>query len=354
MAIYLVEIPHVSVELTGQKATITVKLPSDYESRWIDDPVTRRKLENLHIDNPNWIRDQIDSILTAGRGVLADAQHPMRSPGAGILPSISFKYPSDSTSAVLHLRGSNRGQVWPVGVNLPHPLCWKEFAGITGSAKELEDPRQTAIMELYEELSLISNDSILFPRDIRSYPDVFTQVRIAIERAKRHYEFNLSVSDDYYEPIELSNLEGDQNTLVEIVAPTGRKTTFNAIVNFDPLTNALEISFTTTLEIHASLTGILSLAGPENDDVNLKPYMEDIIVVTHHDLLHAELGKEVRATHLLSVHGPENYVRTKPNLLFYAPAPTLEPIVSFMKGEYSFQSVLEIAHKKVRDSSPIS
>ena len=354
MAIYIVAIPKVEVELEEEKSTIRVRLPEDYRSARIDDPAGRRRLEKRHADDPTWVRwigEQLDAILNgdAGTGVLADPRYPMRSPGAGILPRISSGPAGDDGGVILHIRGSNRGSVWPLGTDIAHPLSWKAFAGITGSADELEDPRKTAIMELHEELSLIAGDKMLLPSDIHRYPEVLQQLETALKRINRHYQFKLSFLHGAYEPIEPRDLEGDANTWLEIVAPGGRRTGFNAIVNYDPWTNALEVSFLTTLQVQAPLTGLLSLSGPENDDVGLKPYMEDILVVRQDDLIEAEPGETVAATHLLSVHGPANYLRTGPGRLFYTPSPTLEPIVAYMRKGYSFRSVLEKARNMLEN-----
>ena len=355
MAIYVVAIPKVEVRLEGKRSTIAVHLPEDYRSARIDDPAGRRRLEKRHADAPMWVRwigEQLDAILKddAGTGVLADPRYPMRSPGAGILPRISSGPASDDSNVILHIRGSNRGSVWPLGTDIAYPLTWKAFAGITGSADELEDPRRTAISELYEELSLIAGDKMLLPSDIHSYPEVLQQLETARKRINRHYRFNLSFCRGDYKAIELRDLEGDDNTQVEIVAPGGRRTAFNAIVSYDPLTNALDVSFLTTLRVQAPLTGLLSLSGPENDDVGLEPYMEDIVVVRQDDLIEARPGETVAATHLLSVHGPANYLRTRPGHLFYTPAPTLEPIVAYMRKGYSFRSVLEKARDRLENS----
>lgn len=352
MAIYVVAVSEVKVELEGEKSTITIHLPENYQSVRGDSLDERRRLENVHMHDPTWIREQLDRILNggAGTGVLADPEHPMRSPGAGILPCVSLGSSNGDSSVILHVRGSNRGSVWPLGIDIPHVLCWKEFAGITGSADELEDPRKTAIMELFEELSLISNDQMLLPFNIHNYPGVFPQLETALKRINRHYQLNLSFSYGYYGAIEPEDLEGDSNTWIEIITPDGKKTKFNAIANYDPFTNALEVSFLTKLQVHLPLTGLMSLSGPENDDVDLKPYMEDIIVARRDDLKKAEPGKEVDATHLLSVHGPTNYFKTKPGHMFYTPSPTLEPIVSYMKAQYSFGSVLQNALDKLQKS----
>jgi hypothetical protein len=350
MAIYVVAVPKVEVKLNDARSTVTVHLPKDYRSVCIDDPGRRRQLEKLHVDDPTWIREQLDKILDghAGTGILADPEHPMRSPGAGVLPYLALDPSNGDRSVILHVRGSNRGKVWGLGTDIAHVFGWKAFAGITGSADELEDPRKTAIMELYEELSLISNDKMLLPTNIHSYPEVFPQLETALKRIKGHYQFNLSFSHGHYEAVEAGDLEGDDSTWLEIVTPSGTSTQFKAIVNYDPFTNSLEASFLTTLQVHLSLTGLLSLSGPENDDVALKPYMEDIVVVNRDDLIEAEPGKEVRAIHLLSVHGPTNYANTHPGRSFYVPSPTLEPIVAHMKGQYNFRSVLKNARDKLR------
>jgi hypothetical protein len=87
MAIYVVALHHVHVKLLDDNgATITIRLPEDYETNHIADAKDRRKLESLHRESPAWIRQRIKDIIRKGEGVLADDEYPMRSPGAGVLP----------------------------------------------------------------------------------------------------------------------------------------------------------------------------------------------------------------------------------------------------------------------------
>lgn len=371
MAIYIARLKDVGVELTNNGAMITIALPQESKD-YIYNEQERRELEKDHWHKKphiKWLIEQISEIMEgSGKGSLAIDDYPMRSPGAGVLPRVKLKpgdidrksqevknrsEENDSQEneiycTILHVRGTNRGQVWPVGGDIAHVLCWKEFAGITGSAEELIEPRITAIKELYEELSLVLFDKILLPGNIchNSYADAFQHLEIALQRINRHYHFNLSFDYGHYKAVEPRDLDGNNNTEVVIIDRQRNKLPFfKSIVNYDPFTNTLELSFLTTLEIEPILTGIMSLAGPENNDVNLKPFMEDIIVVKENELLSKNPGDEIQAKHLLSVHGPTNFIKTKSGQLFYNPSPTFKPIVSQLEGNYSFKAVLGEAKK---------
>lgn len=348
----------VEVELDGNKSTIKIKLHADYKNFKYSHE-ERYDLEHLHVKNPAWIANQLGSILQHGKGILAaeKQKYPMRCPGAGILPLFpaqaiegteTDKSGDESNYAVMNIRGSNRGGVWRLGQRKNHVFCWKEFAGITGSAVELEDPQRTALMELYEELSLISLRRLLLPENIRDYAKVVDHLNVSLDRANKHYQFGLAF---YHPGYQVTELVGDPNTTVMIILPTGETRTFKAIVGYDPWTNALDISFyaTINLMINVSLDGLLSLAGIEDDDLDKEPYMEDVVVVKADLLKMAQPGEEVEVRHLISVHGPSNLVKTVPSHLFFTPSPTLKPIIAAMDGTYGFRSVLENAHQKAQE-----
>jgi hypothetical protein len=101
-------------------------------------------------------------------------------------------------------------------------MAWKEFAGVTGSAQELEDPRTTAIMELYEELSFVSGNTVLLPSDIDAYPDG-RALRLNVKRANRQYAFGLRTRTGSYSAVQPITLKGHHRTTVKILRPDGGK-----------------------------------------------------------------------------------------------------------------------------------
>jgi hypothetical protein len=338
MSIHVVSIPEVEVDLSGTP-TVRIVLPSDYRTNYASDAKGRQALEDQKDDL--WIEKQIKGILQSGKGYLATASNPMRSFGSGVLVRVPLPRAASERFLVLNIRGSNRGTVWPMGHRLPDMLCWKEFAGVTGSPEELLDPRLTAIKELYEEIAFLSDDEVLLPNDLDKYPDTKEQVEVGIARARRHYGFNLAGRTGSYPAVGVSDLKADPGTTVEI-SDGQRQTTFSAIVNYDPTTNALEISFLADIVLRKKVTGILSLAGPEHTNLAVRPYMEDVVVVSEGILRKAVPGQPVPAKHLLSVHGPTNYKSPETSLLF-SPAATLLPLVWHLDGTYCFGKALEAA-----------
>ena len=343
MSICIVRIREVEVNLCGTP-TVRIRLPSDYQTNFVSDAKGRQAIQNEK--NPSWIKVQIEEILQKGKGYLATQSNPMRSFGAGVLARVSTESPYEGPFLVLNIRGSNRGSVWPLGIKIADMLCWKEFAGVTGSPDELLNPRVTAIKELYEEISFVSDKSVLFPSDIASYSDTKEQVEVAIDRANKHYGFSLSALPGFYPAIRPDDLNADTCTTVEI-SDGRQKSTFPAIVNYDPATNALEISFIADITLRRPLTGILSLAGPENNDITVPPYMEDVVVVRENKLRKAMLGQPVPVKHLLSVHGPNNLLKSSERSLHFAPAATFVPLVWYLDGTYSFRKVLAAARGKL-------
>jgi len=334
----IVRIREVKVDLTGEP-TITVVLPKDYRTNFVSDAKGRRQIEEEK--DLKWVAEQIAHILKEGKGNLATDDHPMRSFGSGILPRVTASSLGPDPVCVLHIRGSNRGSVWPLGVPIPDVLCWKEFAGVTGSPEELCNPKLTAIKELYEELSFVSNGQILLPSDLHIYPDTLEQMTVAIQRINKHYGIAFSPAYGYYPPIKPDDLRGDPRTTV-LITDGKKENQFKAIVNYDPHTNSLEISFVAEIALLQTVTGILSLSGPENKDIEARPYLEDVVVVTEERLKKAEVGEHrLNVQHLLSAHGSLNVLRTRNQLLFYTPAPTLVPMVSSLGGTYTFRGVLK-------------
>lgn len=120
-----------------------------------------------------------------------------------------------------------------------------------------------------------------------------------------------------------------------------KRTKFNAVVNYDPQTNALEVSFLARISLAQPLTGLVSLSGPENNNREVMPYMEDVLVVREAEILKATEGSRVEAKHLLSVHGVTNLLKAEEQPVWYAPAPTLIPIVDQVKGAYSLEERLK-------------
>ncbi len=169
---------------------------------------------------------------------------------------------------------------------------------------------------------------------------------IAIVRANKHYGFALSPVSGSYSAVRPGDLKGDPCTTVQITA--GLETSiFPAVVNYDPATNALEVSFVADIMLHKRVTGILSLAGPENSDPNLRPYLEDVVVVAEGALRRARLGQHLRVRHLLSAHGPNNLLKSPEILLRFSPAATLVPLTSYLSGTYSFRNVLAAARSRL-------
>ena len=78
----------------------------------------------------------------------------------------------------------------------------------------------------------------------------------------------------------------------------------------------------------------MSLAGPENDDENLRPYLEDIVVIAEELLRSAQLGRPLPVRHLVSAHGPYNFQQSPDILLRFSPASTLVPLASYLDGTY--------------------
>lgn len=301
MGIWIVE--HVNVSISGAKATIAVSPPVPSDRK-------REDIEGLHqIENYRWLSERIEGILDKKTGSLTDADHPMRCPGAGVLPLITL---DGEWKAILHVRGSNRGAVWPIQRPFHHAFCWKEFAGLCDINNMAPD--QIARKELHEELTLFSEDAILKQRDM---PTRGT------------------------EPACLVEIRGDPNTGI-----VWDDREIESIVSLDPSTNALEASFVGKITTNSAVTGVVSLAGPED---RAPLFLEDLILVDEEALRRAKVGDELSVKHLLSIHGPNNLKQSPSTLtnLFYNPAPTLAPIVSFINGEYGFEAMLRDALKKI-------
>jgi hypothetical protein len=364
---HIVSIPKVVVDLC-KSPTVTIGLPSDFRTVYAKNRQERQELEKQVKKSLPWVKEQIEKILQEGQGDLADAKHPMRSFGAGVLARVSTETESGHQRPflVLHIRGSNRGSVWPLGYGLADMLRWKEFAGVTGSADELLDPKRTAIQELYEEIAFVShNNEVLLPEDIASYPETERQVEVAIKRANnKPDQFGLKAVPGFYPKTLPDKWKGDPCTLVRIESPQTNLPEFPAVVNYDPETNALEMSFVADITLKKELTGILSLAGPENENTRcartwkmfswfarkqcaVRPYMEDVLVVREEAVRSATPGQLVPVKHLLSVHGPENLKRTGESNLYFAPAATLVPLIWYLNGTYSFRKVLAAARDRL-------
>jgi hypothetical protein len=339
----MVPLTDVRIDLVAQP-TVNIVLPHDYKNNFISDAKGRQALQSRM--DPSWLKARIEDILQKGRGAIATPQHPMRSFGAGILSRVSAPGLGDKPVIVLNIRGSNRGCVWPLGVAMPDLLGWKEFAGVTGAPDELLDPRFTAVKELYEEVAFVSKGQLLLPDDVGSYEDTQEQLDIAVKRAKKHLGFALSPISGSYPAVRPDDLRGDPCTTVQIT--DGQETnSFSAVVNYDPATNALEVSFVADVNFQQRLTGIISLAGPENDDLNLHPYLEDVLLVAEAELRQARLGQYVSVRHLVSKHGPANLKKSPKVLLRFSPTATLMPLVSYLDGTYSFRNVLAAARSRL-------
>ncbi|MGH9878548.1 MAG: hypothetical protein ACRD5H_12995 [Nitrososphaerales archaeon] len=301
MGIWIVE--HVNVDFSGAKATITVSPPVPSDRK-------REDIEGLHqVENYRWLSKRIEEILDKKTGSLTDADHPMRCPGAGVLPLITL---DGKRRAILHVRGSNRGAVWPIQRPLHHAFCWKEFAGLCNINNLAPD--QIARKELHEELTLFSEDAILKQRATPVHGT---------------------------DPTCLIEIRGDPNTRI-----VWESREIESIISYDPSTNALESSFVGEITTNSVVTGVVSFAGPE-DQAPL--FLEDLILVDEEVLRRARVGDELSVKHLLSVHGSNNLKQSPLTLtnLFYNPAPTLAPIVSFINGEYGFEAMLREALKKI-------
>lgn len=301
MGIWIVE--HVNVNISSAKATIAVSLPVPSDRK-------REDIEGLHqVENYRWLSEQIEEILDKKTGSLTDADHPMRCPGAGVLPLITL---DGKRKAILHVRGSNRGAVWPIQRPFHHAFCWKEFAGLCDVNNMAPD--QIARKELHEELTLFSEGAILKQS---ATPTHGTELTCLVE------------------------IRGAPNTSI---VWEGRE--IESIVSFDPSTNALEASFVGEITTNSVVTGVVSLAGPED---RAPLFLEDLILVDEEALRKANVGDELSVKHLLSIHGPNNLKQSPLTLtnLFYNPAPTLAPIVSFIEGEYGFEAMLREALKKI-------
>jgi hypothetical protein len=139
-------------------------------------------------------------------------------------------------------------------------------------------------------------------------------------------------------------ITGDSNTGIY----WGKSTTMiETIASYDPSTNALEASFIADILPNRKVTGMISLAGPE-DGAPL--FLEDLLLVNKDALRKANAGDELSVKHLLSVHGQNNLKDSPSTLtnLFYNPAPTLAPIVSFINGKYNFKMILKKALERIQ------
>ena len=357
----LFRLDSVKVDIKKKPTLIEIVLPKGFPKGCAVADSDRGKLENCVTRSKGNTRAQIeriDEILRNGKGNLATGRCGMRCPGVGVLPFVKLaKSGSRSRYAILHVRGSNRGAVWPVGKSLANAFALKEFAGVTDSEEAIRNPGKAAIKELYEELTLVSGQEIILPNDIREpqYKSVLAQLETDRCRANAHYGFRLDFSRRRYREVTPEKLSGDPDTLVRVRIGKRVRREFSAVANFDPYTNALEFSFLTELDAGENeLTGIASFAGPENRFLESKPYLEDIILVKESDLKAARLGEEMPAMHLLSVYATDNLTKAVKSAsksraapLLYFPSPTLRPIVSFLNKDYTFQSTLETAKEKL-------
>ena len=95
------------------------------------------------------------------------------------------------------------------------------------------------------------------------------------------------------------------------------------------------------------LTGLLSLAGPENKERWEVPYFEDVLAVPIEQMCNAKVGEDLNVFHMLGVHGSENLKLKQERSLPFIPSSTLEPILSYLKGDYKLGSNLEYALDRI-------
>lgn len=341
---------------TINKCSISLR-PSRVTMTFSGNRVERKIVERAVMEDPaakDWIKTQLDEILRGNEGFLAarpDASfpHEMRTPGAGILPLVDLK---NKERAILHIRGSNRGTPWAANTALQDVLTWKEFAGIIDEVDTEMNPLRVATKELYEELTLLSNNNPVVSRDLHAFAGVQDTLDLGIRRANLYFEGLLPpattigpVTNAHY------TLTVEETEYVEVVInnPAGDQVTTNGIVNYDPLTNALEVSYIGKIKLDEhDVTGMVSLAGREDiNDVMCPPYFEDIVVVPREALATADPGARVVVKHLLSVHGVNNYNDTPDRRLSYIPSPTVKPIIAALDKAYSFEAILREARSKI-------
>lgn len=119
--------------------------PPEIDIAFSDRTADKDQLQRLVMSNPKtrrWVAAQLTDILLLGTGVLATSgtsgvSHPMRTPGAGVLPVAELK---GRKHAVLHIRASNRGSPWPAHKHMENVLTWKEFAGLMDEIGKEADP----------------------------------------------------------------------------------------------------------------------------------------------------------------------------------------------------------------------
>ena len=354
MSEFIVKFESVTVKMENDKVTITINIPDLKKVKPITNRKDREELERLVLSNVNfktWLESQIKKVLVgSGEEIeIANENYPMRSFGAGVLPVVKFE---KGKYIIFNIRGSNRGAVWPLGTRMANVFCWKEFAGVTGTPNELIDPTLTARKELYEELTFTSGKGVLMPDDIDKFPDALLQLETNCERANKHNGFGLYLLHGGYKIDKLSSGKNSNITVIINDSEKKEKNKFegNVIVNYDPFTNSLELTFVTLVELKREISGILSLAGRENDDTSLKPYFEDIILISEENLRKAKIGEEIGVHHLLSSHGPYNYLtvsKMPDSILSYLPSPTVRPIIDNFFDRYCFKEILQRALEKL-------